>query len=196
MEAVKVVESAVVSLPEPVQSAEWSEESGSDDDLLLKDIITLGMPTSRQQAPVKQKAVAPTASVHATSSSFRPVPKSASAQSLGQNHHGDFPLPGTSVPPSQSTDSSLFKGYEAGATRHSESDDDDDDDEMLYACIKAAKPTVKPVSVAKSSNPNSKPSIPHTSVVLPVPANAQRGRQPRPPMELPKPPATKEVREL
>lgn len=195
--AVKIEPAAIPAIPEPDSvAAEWSEESGgSDDDHLLEDIITMGMPSSRQQVPPSAKQKAPSASsltaAHSNVSTFRPVPKSASAHTLNNNSR-DFSAPSApSIPPSQSTDSALSKGIPPA--RHSETDEDDDDDEMLYACIKSAKPTVKPLAASSKSS-----TATSLSSAIPPATNGvqQRSRLPRPPMELPtsKPPASKEVR--
>ena len=186
------VESAVKIEPAPIPAApvpaEWSEESGSDDDHLLEDIITMGMPSSRQKGssqPSAKAKLAPT-----TSATFRPLPKSASAHTLGHSPR-DLPVPSASaIPPSHSIDSSLSNGIRADPAAHqSDGDEEEDDDEMLYACIRSAKPTIKPLPPSSSSiKSSSSASIPSD-----VPLQQQRSRQSRLPMELPKPPASKEV---
>ena len=172
---------AATSNPVPIESNEWSEESGSEDDLLL-EIITQGKPTSRQPAmqPVKSSKP-PTTEAVAAQPVFRPhVPKSASVQEFSQ------PSLSSSIPPSQSVDSSLSKGNVRDVMGSDvEDDDDDDDDEMLYACIRSAKPTAKPVPPPRTSSISSK-STPSVQPPAPPSNGVHKSRASRPPMELPK----------
>ena len=183
---VEVVQMAVASDPVPIESNEWSEESGSEDDLLM-EFITKGKPTSRQapQPPKSGKAAGPEPAPARPS-----IPKSASAHEFSQPTR-------TSIPPSQSTDSSLAKGNVRDFGSDVEDDDDDDDDEMLYACIRSAKPTAKPVPPPRTSIISSKStsSASPAPPAMPPPNNGvQKSRPSRPPMELPKAATTKEVR--
>lgn len=189
---VEVVPMPVASNPVPMESNECSEESGSEDDLLL-EIITQGKP----QAAKSTKPAVPAAEV-ATNSTRPSIPKSASAHVIG---HDNEPSQSTrsSIPPSQSTDSSLAKGNVRDFGSDLEDDDDDDDDEMLYACIKSAKPTAKPVPPPRTSSISSKSSSTSsapTVLAAPTSNGVAKIRPSRPPMELPKPSATKEVFKL
>lgn len=193
------MDDAAAAPPQPIQSAEWSEESGSEDDVILESIISLGMPSSRQAAQASKPKVGSSSSQAGPTKAYhRPsMPKSASAHSLG---HSQQYVQQTrpAIPPSQSADSSLAKA--TTPLRDSPSDDDDDDDdEMLYACIRSAKPTAKPVPPPRTSSISGKSSSSSsTTTVHPTTSQgsfngAQRPRPSRPPMELPKPPAPKEV---
>lgn len=188
---VEVVPMPVASDPVPMESNECSEESGSEDDLLL-EIITQGKP----QAAKSSKPTVPAAAAEAPTNSARPsIPKSASAHAIGQDNEHSQPVR-TSIPPSQSTDSSLSKGNVRDFGSDVEDDDDDDDDEMLYACIKSAKPTAKPVPPPRTSSISSKSSSTSsapTVLAAPTSNGVAKNRPSRPPMELPKPSATKEV---
>ena len=149
--AVVVVPVAKPLEPPQVHSAEWSEdESGSEDDLLLEDIITLG------RKPTASKAPAPPIRSSSTS-----LTKSASAQSLQQpvaSSSSSLPVSRSNIdftaPPADSADAS------------------DDDDEMLYACIKSAKPKAKPVPPPRTSSIKSSSIAQHRSrPPLPVPSS-------------------------
>lgn len=181
----------VVQMPDnsdPVPIDEWSEESGEED--LLMEIITQGKP----QAAKSSKIAGPVP--ESTSSSSRPasIPKSASAHVIG--HDSQPPIRST-IPPSQSTDSSLAKGAVRDFVSDVDDDDDDDDDEMLYACIRSAKPTAKPVPPPRTSSISSKSSstaLPPVAHPVPLANGVPKNRPSRPPMELPKPSITKEVK--
>lgn len=176
---------------QPIRSAEWSEESGSEDDLLLEDIINLGMPSGRPSTqPTKSKTAGQTSSTG--------IPKSASAHSLGRN--SEFSSPNASrscIPPSHSTDSSLTARMvrmevggvdkNGGGEHESDSDYSVDDDEMLYACIKSAMPKAKPAPPKRIVSAAHSKHVVSTSIPNGI-QRTDRSRSLRPPMELPKPP--------
>lgn len=173
---VEIVSMAAASDPVPIESNEWSEESGSEDDLLL-EIITQGKPTSRQPAPQTPKTSKPPVPEIVAPSEVRPsIAKSVSVQDFSE------PNRGSGIPPSQSIDSSLAKANIRDTGSDIEDDDDDDDDEMLYACIRSAKPTAKPVPPPRTSSISAK----STSAAPSTSNGVQKSRPSRPPMELPK----------
>lgn len=175
---VEVISMAVTSDPVPIESNEWSEESGSEDDLLL-EIITQGKPASRQPVPQTPKSSKPPLHETVVKPEVRPsIPKSASVHDVSE------PCRTSGIPTSQSIDSCLAKANVRDTGSDIEDDDDDDDDEMLYACIRSAKPTAKPVPPPRTSSISAKSS---SSVPPPSTSNGvQKSRPSRPPMELPK----------
>lgn len=192
------------SADQPTRSAEWSEESGSDDDFLLEDIISKGMPSGRSVLPKTRQQLAPPSKL--VKKPVVNLPKSVSAHSLSRSN-------GCIVPPQATISSSLSndsfcngKSPAAKAMSGNESDSDCsvEDDEILYACIQSAMPKAKPAVgrsltssaaavAASSASTVTTGAIANTAICANTSAKypsipVQNGviRKPKHPMELPK----------